>query len=70
LVRRAFAFIGQRQLSCLSFSSSAIIQDIEAMCDAGQASMAYFYFDFRNINKQHWRNPIMTVAHDSLMTTF
>jgi hypothetical protein len=26
------------------------------MCDAGQASMAYFYFDFRNINKQHWRD--------------
>jgi hypothetical protein len=26
------------------------------MCDAGQASMAYFYFDFRNISKQHWRD--------------
>ncbi len=26
------------------------------MCDAGQASMAYFYFDFRDISKQHWRN--------------
>ena len=25
------------------------------MCDAGQVSMAYFYFDFRDINKQHWR---------------
>src|SRR5258707_4097462 len=24
------------------------------MCDAGQASMAYFYFDFRDISKQHW----------------
>jgi hypothetical protein len=24
------------------------------MCDAGQASMAYFYFDFRDIGKQHW----------------
>ena len=40
----------------LSVSSSAIIQDIEVMCDAGQASMAYFYFDFRDINKQHWRD--------------
>jgi len=28
------------------------------MCDAGQASMAYFYFDFRDINKQHWRDLI------------
>ena len=26
------------------------------MCDAGQASMAYFYFDFRDINKQHRRD--------------
>ena len=24
------------------------------MCDADQASMAYFYFDFRDISKQHW----------------
>ena len=33
--------------------SSTIIQDIEAMCKAGQASMCYFYLDFRNVNKQH-----------------
>ena len=26
------------------------------MCDAGQASMGYFYFDFRDISKQHWRD--------------
>jgi hypothetical protein len=26
------------------------------MCDAGRASMAYFYFDFRDIDKQHWRD--------------
>ena len=25
------------------------------MCEAGRASMAYFYFDFRDISKQHWR---------------
>jgi hypothetical protein len=25
------------------------------MCNAGQASMAYFYFDFRDFDKQHWR---------------
>jgi hypothetical protein len=39
-------------------SSSTIIQDINAMCDAGQTSMAYFYFDFRDISKQHWRDLI------------
>jgi len=23
------------------------------MCEAGQATMAYFYFDFRNVNEEH-----------------
>lgn len=32
--------------------SSTVIQDIEATCEAGDASMAYFYFDFRDANKQ------------------
>jgi hypothetical protein len=32
--------------------SSTVIQDIKAMCKAGDASMAYFYFDFRNVGKQ------------------
>jgi hypothetical protein len=32
--------------------SSTAIQDIKAMCKAGSASMAYFYFDFRNVGKQ------------------
>jgi NACHT domain len=36
--------------------SSTIVQDIKAMCGPGQASIAYFYFDFRDINKQHWRD--------------
>ena len=26
------------------------------MCDAGQASMGYFYFDFQDFSKQHWRD--------------
>ena len=33
--------------------SSTIIQDIETLCMAGQASMAYFYFDFRDADKQN-----------------
>ena len=41
-------------IESLVFTSSTIIEDVKAMCDAGQASMAYFYFDFRDINKQHW----------------
>src|SRR5713226_9572419 len=41
--------------------SSTIIQDIKAICDAGQASMAYFYFDFRDISKQHWRDLVPSI---------
>ena len=29
-----------------------MIQDVEAICKAENASMAYFYFDFRDANKQ------------------
>ena len=31
------------------------------MCNAGQASMAYFYFDFRDVNKQHWRDLVLSL---------
>jgi hypothetical protein len=61
LVRRALAFFCQRELSRLSFSSSTIIQDIKAICNAGQGSMAYFYFDFRDIDKQHWRDLVSSL---------
>ena len=33
-----------------------MIQDIEAMCETGIASSAYFYFDFRDANKQGSRD--------------
>ena len=36
----------------MSLLSSTVIEDIKALCEVGQASMAYFYFDFRNANKQ------------------
>jgi hypothetical protein len=36
--------------------SSTVIQEIEAMCKAGDASIAYFYFDFRDANKQGLRD--------------
>ena len=36
--------------------SSTVIEDIKVLCDAGQASIAYFYFDFRNANKQSLRD--------------
>ena len=36
--------------------SSAIIQDIQTSCKAGLGSIAYFYFDFRDLDKQNCRN--------------
>ena len=33
-----------------------VIQDVEAMCKDGNASMAYYYFDFRDANKQGLRD--------------
>ena len=39
-------------------SSSAIVQDISALQNAGLASLAYFYFDFRDTNKQALRNAL------------
>jgi hypothetical protein len=51
LVRRSSALSIHHQL-LISLISSTVIEDIKALCDVGQASMAYFYFDFRNANKQ------------------
>src|SRR5580658_5616310 len=41
--------------------SSTVIQDIEVMCKAGNASMAYFYFDFRDANKQGPRDLLLSL---------
>jgi hypothetical protein len=36
--------------------SSAIVQDVKSLCKTGLASIAYFYFDFRDLDKQNCRN--------------
>ena len=41
--------------------SSTVIEDIEAMCKAGHASMVYFYFDFRDANKQGLRDLVTSL---------
>ena len=43
-----------------NFASSSLVQDIMDLCDAGSAIMAYFYFDFRDLNKQ--------TCHDLLLS--
>jgi hypothetical protein len=37
-------------------TSSAIIQHLISLHDAGSVSVAYFYFDFRDVEKKHRRN--------------
>ena len=59
------AFDGSCQRWLIPLVSSSVIQDIEATCKAGNASMAYFYFDFRDANKQGFRSLI-----SSLLTQF
>jgi hypothetical protein len=41
--------------------SSTVVEDIENMCKAGNASIAYFYFDFRDINKQGLRDLVCSL---------
>ncbi|KAH9037422.1 hypothetical protein EDB83DRAFT_2268192 [Lactarius deliciosus] len=43
-----------------SIICSSVIQDIMAICEAGSAIMAYFYFDFRDLSKQ--------TCHDLLLS--
>jgi hypothetical protein len=45
----------------MSSVSSMIIDNIGSMCETGQALMGYFYFDFRDANKQHWRNLVLSL---------
>ena len=45
----------------MSPASSSVIQDIEARCKAGDASMAYFYFDFRDADKQGLRDLVSSL---------
>jgi hypothetical protein len=41
--------------------SSAVIEQIMPLCDAGLASMGYFYFDFRDKDKKNCRNLLLSL---------
>ena len=60
MVRRAFTVLSAI-IDSLVILSSTIIEDVKTVCDTGQASIAYFYFDFRDISKQHWRNLVSSL---------
>jgi hypothetical protein len=53
-------------------SSSAIIKDITTLYDARSTSLAYFYFDFRDIDKRSRRNllPSLLVQLSALSDPF
>ena len=56
---RSFAFLagsGKSILWLVITRHSTIIQDIQTSCKAGLGSIAYFYFDFRDLDKQNCRN--------------
>ena len=42
-------------------TSSAIIQDIMALQEVGQATVAYFYFDFKDTDKQDLHNALPSI---------
>ena len=41
--------------------SSSIIQDVMTLDDSGRASVAYFYFDFRDVNKQKLQDLLLSL---------
>ena len=43
-------------LCALTFTSSSVIQDIQDKCQTGLATLAFIYFDFRDVGKQDARS--------------
>ncbi len=55
------SILSSRELMALG--SSAIIEDIDAMRKAGLASLAFFYFDFREDQKKERRGLLSSLLH-------
>ena len=45
----------------ISFPSSSIITDVQGICATGLASLAYYYFDFKEIAKQDRRGLLSSI---------
>ena len=43
-------------------SSSSVIQDIMTICESGSAILAYFYFDFRDLDKQTCHHLLLSLV--------
>jgi hypothetical protein len=44
------------------FASSSVIEDVMTICETGSAIMAYFYFDFKDLNKQTCRDLLLSLV--------
>ncbi|KAH9029581.1 hypothetical protein EDB85DRAFT_2275987 [Lactarius pseudohatsudake] len=44
------------------WQASSVVQDIMAVCEAGSAIMAYFYFDFRDLKKQSRHDLLLSLV--------
>jgi hypothetical protein len=50
-------------LFALTFTtSSSIVEDVQALCQTGLATLAFFYFDFRDIGKQDARSLLSSLV--------
>ncbi|KAI0297925.1 hypothetical protein BC826DRAFT_135394 [Russula brevipes] len=52
----SFLWIHGKPGSGKSILCSGIIEDIQTLCDSGKASIGFFYFDFRDTDKQRRHN--------------
>ncbi len=55
------SFISTIVEKLIPLTSSTIIQDITALQEAGLASLAYFYFDFRDTDKRNCHNMLLSL---------
>ena len=58
---RYFLIVVAAYGTLIATTSSAIIQHIMKLRDAGNATLAYFYFDFRDEQKQNVRNVVTSL---------
>ena len=62
---RPFCCMSYLFVFCLAFlklsTSSGIIRDIDRLCAAGLAVMAFYYFDFRDTDKQNRRGLLSSI---------
>ena len=57
-VTTRFNFLG----ALTRIASSSVVEDVQAMCQTGLATLAFFYFDFRDVGKQDARSLLSSLV--------